>query len=350
MQLARESGMRYAVFTSRHHDGFSMFHTRQSDFSIEHAPYGGDVVREYVDAARAEGLRVGLYYSLSDWHHPDYPAFTDADRPYRFLDGRRPKPEEWERYLSFLFGQITELLTNYGTIDLLWFDGGWERSAEEWRAKELHELIRSLQPEVVINDRLPAFGDYDTPEQLVPAKPPARRWETCLTMNRSWGYNPADTDYKSARELVHTLCEVAGRGGNLLLNVSPMADGQLPREQIERLETVGSWLRTHGETIFDTEAGLEPWQLYGTSTRRGDRFYVHLIMRPYDTVAVRGVPIRRIRSVRLLATGAELDYSTRCSAVDRILNPDPPGELLIRVPESVLDPYATTLEVRIEET
>ena len=194
LDAAKRAGMRYAVFTTRHHDGFSMFDTKLSDFSSAHAAYHGDIVREYVDATRAAGLKVGFYYSLSDWHHPDYPAFADAHRPYRF--GMEPKPsdEQWQRYQGFLFGQIRELLTNYGRIDLIWFDGGWERTADKWRSHDLEKLIRELQPGILINDRLPGVGDYDTPEQFVPAIPPARQWETCLTMNESWGYNPSDTD------------------------------------------------------------------------------------------------------------------------------------------------------------
>ena len=135
LELARRAGMRYAVFVTRHHDGFAMFHSKHSDFSIEHSPYRGDLVREYVDAARDLGLKVGLYYSLSDWHHTDYPAFTDADRPYNFLKHRRPSPEQWARYIEYMHGQVRELLTNYGTIEVIWFDGLWERSREEWKVK-----------------------------------------------------------------------------------------------------------------------------------------------------------------------------------------------------------------------
>src|SRR5215831_17408989 len=198
---AKRCGMRYAVFTAKHHDGFALFPTRASDFSIE--------------AARAADVRVGLYFSLCDWHHPDYPPFSDADRPYRYGLAPRPTDEQWARYTTFLFTQIRELLENYGRIDLLWFDGGWERSADAWRARELEAMIRALQPDIVINDRLPGAGDYDTPEQFIPPEPPARTWETCLTMNESWAWNPDDRNYKSARALVHALCEVAGRGGNL---------------------------------------------------------------------------------------------------------------------------------------
>jgi alpha-L-fucosidase len=303
-------------------------------------------VREWVDAFRGEGLRVGLYFSLIDWHHPDYPAFTDDYRPYNFARLPRPTPEQWERYLAFMFGQVRELLTSYGRIDLIWFDGQWEHTPQEWRAAELAAMIRDLQPGIVINDRLPG-GDYDTAEQFVPAVPPSRPWEVCLTMNESWGYNPDDPDYKSSRRLVQTLCEIAGKGGRLLLNLSPRGDGALPPEQLERLLAVGEWMRRNDESITGSRPGLEPWQFYGPSTQKDGTQYLHLLMRPYDAVTVRGVPIRRVKSVRELSSGRQLAFSGRCSVIDQLLNADPMGELTIVVPESVLDPLATVLAVEI---
>jgi alpha-L-fucosidase len=347
LERAKRAGMRYAVFTAKHHDGFAMYDTQVSDFSVARADYAGDLVREYVEAARGLGLGVGLYFSLSDWHHPDYPAFADGHRPYRFGMVPRPSAAEWARYTEFLFAQVRELLSSYGRIDLLWFDGGWERSAEEWRARELEQMIRTLQPEIRINDRLPGVGDFDTPEQFIPPEPPPRAWETCLTMNGSWGWNPTDRDYKSARALVHALCEVAGRGGNLLLNVSPMGDGTLPPEQIERLDAIAGWMAAYGESILDTEPGLAPWQFYGPSTRKPGRLFLHLLSRPYDSVSVRGLPIRRVRRVRELASGRELPISVRTTVAEEVFGSAPSGELVIQVPEDVLDGLATVLEVEL---
>jgi alpha-L-fucosidase len=341
--------MQYAVLTAKHHDGYAMFDSKVSDFSIMHSPYGKDIVREYVEAMRAEELRVGLYFSLIDWHHPDYPPFEQADQPYRWGQWPKPDPERWPRFIEFMFAQVRELLTNYGRIDVIWFDGGWERSMEEWRSKELEAMIRSLQPEILINDRMPGCGDYATPEQFVPPKPPDGPWETCMTMNESWGYNPSDSKYKSARQLIHTLCEVAGRGGNLLLNVSPMGDGRLPPEQVERLEAIASWIERHGESIVGTEPGLEPWQYYGSSTQRDNTTYLHLLMRPYESVTVRGVRVKRVERVRVLGSGKELEFSWRCSIPDRLLNPDPLGELTIEVSEGALDAQATVLAVEMRD-
>lgn len=346
---AKRLGMQYAVFTAKHHDGYAMYDTKVSDFSVMHSPYGRDIFRMFCDAMRAEGIRVGVYFSLIDWHHPDYPAFAESDKPYVFGKWRRPSDEQWARFSAFMFAQVRELLTNYGRIDVIWFDGGWERSIPQWRSNELAAMIRELQPEILVNDRLPGAGDFTTPEQFVPPKPLDRPWETCLTINESWGYNPSDTEFKSARRLVHTLCEVAGKGGNLLLNVSPMGDGRLMPELVERLDVIEAWMQRNGESIIGTTPALEPWQFYGPSTQRGNTTYLHLLMRPYDDVTVRGVRIKRVRAVRALSNGADLPFSGRASVIDTLLNPDPVGELTIAVPDDAVDDYATVLAIEFAE-
>lgn len=345
--LAREAGMRYAVLTTKHHDGYAMWPTKLTDWSIARSPYGGDLVGEFVNACRSEGLRVGLYHSLSDWHHPDYPALTDADLPYSLGTHRRSSPEGWQRYLDVLFGQVAELLTDYGPIDVLWFDGQWERLPDEWRATELREHIRSLQPDCLVNERLPGATDFTTPEQFIPPSPPGGRFEVCMTMNDSWGFCPSDTNYKSARSLTHTLIEVAARGGNLLLNVSPGPDGALPREQVERLSMVAGWMAGNAAAIHATTPALEPWQFYGPSTRRGDTTYLFCLARPYETVTVRGVPVRRIASVIHVATGTELTSHARMSVIDELINSDPYGELMIALPDDLIDDQATTIALQI---
>ncbi|MGK7886382.1 MAG: alpha-L-fucosidase [Crocosphaera sp.] len=348
-KLAKDLGMQYVVLTAKHHDGFALFHTKHSDFSIEQTAYKKDIVGEFVEAMRSSGIRVGLYFSLIDWHHPHYPAFTEADKPYGFDKIPQPTPQQWESYLVFMFGQVRELLTNYGQIDLLWFDGSWERTPEQWRAKELEKMIRQLQPDILINDRLPDCGDFTTPEQFIPSRPPGHRWETCLTINDSWGYNSQDKNFKSARELIHNLCEVAGKGGNLLLNVSPMGDGLIPAELLERLEVIKTWMQDYSESIIDTKPGLEPWQFYGSSTRRENRIYLHLLMKPYDTIKVRGIPIKRVKSVLALPSATPLEYHQRCAIVDSLFNEDPEGELTIIIPSSSVNDYATVIVIEIDE-
>ena len=350
-RAARDAGMRYVVFTARHHSGYAMFDTSTSDHKVSNspaaAPSGRDLVRETVDAFRAAGLRIGLYYSLSDWHHPDYPAWEQEFGPYQLgISPPLPTDEQADRFRTHLMTQLRELLTGYGDIDVVWFDGGWERPASWWRSDEIETLIRTLQPEALINDRLPGYGDFATPEQFIPAVAPSQRWESCLTMNDSWGYNPDDTGYKSARAIVHALCETAGRGGNLLLNVSPMGSGVLPAEQIDRLDAVASWMARHSTAIHGTSAGLEPWQFYGPSTRIGDTVNVLLLMRPYDTVTVRGIPIRRVRLVRVLASGTELEFEKRTGIFESLMD-DPDGEIIISIPGTEIDEYATVLQIEI---
>jgi alpha-L-fucosidase len=326
---ARQLGARYVVFTTRHCGGYSMFHTKHSDYSIEHSPFGRDITRELVDAVRAEGLKVGLYYSLPDWHHPDYPAFRDSDRPYRREGYQRAEPEQWNRYLDYVKGQLTELLTGYGPVDLLWFDGDWERTTEEWRAGELRALVKSLQPDVIINDRLPDNGDYVTPEQVMPIAPLPSPWELCLTISESWGWRPADHRYKSARQLAVYLSEVTSKGGNLLLNVSPTGDGSLPPLQVERLDALTTWMAAHGESVLGVQPGPSTVQFYGPVTRRADTMYLHLVLRPVEQVVVRGLPVKRIKGVRLLATGQSLPYRTTVEVHNGKLPDEPTGELFV---------------------
>jgi alpha-L-fucosidase len=350
---ARAAGMRYAVLTTKHHDGYALFPSAHSDHGVGRFLPGRDLVGEFVDACRAEDLRIGLYFSLSDWHHPDYPAFTDAMRPYDLFRLPRSAPEAWERFLADQRGQLTDLLTRYGPIDLLWFDGGWERRPGEWRSDELEAMLRSLAPEVVINDRLPGVGDYDTPEQGVPHRRPARPWETCMTMGESWGPLADDGPRKSVRTLLTVLADVAAGGGNLLLNVSPLGDGSLPEWQAERLDAIAGWMATHASAVHDTTPGLAAWQFHGPTTRRphGDGQRVHLFcpMRPQETVVLRGVPGRHVTAVRALGSDTPLHWEPRLSAVDRILDhPEVVCDVVVDTPDEALDPLLTVIEVTFD--
>jgi alpha-L-fucosidase len=343
-----EAGAAYVVLTTKHHSGWCLWPSAHSaGFDVSSSPWGEDILGPWVEAVRRHGMKVGFYFSLPDWHHPDYPPFTDEMRPYGF--GGPPIVDEaaWDRFTVAMFGQLEELLTRYGTIDLLWFDGGWERSERRWRSGELEAHIRSLAPDVIINDRLPGVPGYATPEQFVPPSPPRRPWETCMTMNDSWGWVPKDTRWKSATRLVHTLCEVVGKGGNLLLNLSPMGDGALPEPQLERLAVITAWMAKHGEAVHGTEPGLEPWQHYGPSTRKGDTTYAFCLARPYEEVTIRGVPVRRVRRVTALGTGAELAFDTRTGIVEGFAA-DPDGELTITVPAEAVDDVATVLAIEID--
>ncbi len=338
---AADAGMRYAVFTTKHHSGWTAWPSKVAPFTIASSPYGrrgGDLVRSYTDAFRAAGIKVGLYFSLADWSHPDYPAWTDEQRPYDFQTGPRIVDQAgWHRFRQVLKDELTELLTDYGPIDLLWFDGQWERSPEVWGTAELREHIHRLAPEVVINDRLTDAGDYATPEQAVPAHPPDGPWETCLTMNDSWGYIPSDQHYKSATRLITSLAEIASKGGNLLLNIGPQPDGSVPQQELTRLDQIGAWLTTHGESIFDTSPGLEPWQFYGPSTQRGNAVYLHMVGWPLESVSVRGVRVARAQRAHLLGSDDPLPLDRVVAAQDGFAA-DPIGELTIALPDRPDDP------------
>lgn len=345
---ASAAGMQYAVFTARHHSGWSSWPSKVSDRTIASSPYGqskvsdrsiasspygqrgGDLVREYVNAFRSAGLKVGIYYSLSDWGHPQYPAFTDDMRPYQAGSYPRPTADDWARYRQYLKDQLTELLTWYGPIDLLWFDGEWERTAAEWDSAGLERHIRALAANIVINDRLPDHGDYKTPEQFIPAQALAEPWECCMTMCDNWSYVPEDRNYKSLHEILRTLAEVTAKGGNLLLNIGPRGDGSLAPEQAELLRGLGGWMDVNKEAVIGVSAGLEPWQYYGPSTSTGDTTYLFALAEPVETVTVRGIKVRRVTSVRQLGSSTGLPFSFRTAMNDRQIS-DPDGELNIEV-------------------
>jgi len=358
-ELARKAGMQYAVFTSKHHNGWASWPTKMGPRNITTSPYGkagGDIVKSYVEAFRSAGLKVGIYYSLSDWGHPDYREWRDSDRPYVFGDSSpMGTPEQWENYRKYLKGQLTEILTNYGHIDLLWFDGAWERSDQTWNSKDIGDHIRSLSPDTLINDRLFTQGDFRTPEQWIPAKPLPEPWECCMTMNYSWAYVPSDTAFKSTYEILRTLIEVVSRGGNLLLNIGPRGDGSLAPEEKEIMVELGKWMAVNAKSVIGVEPGLEPWQFYGPSTKKDNFVYLHQMATPSESVVVRGIKVARLKSVKVLGSDEELSF-TRRTAINDYMFKDPDGEVIINtrgrswkepIPVLVLDMSANPDEVSL---
>ena len=291
---AKKAGMRYIIVTSRHHDGFSNWATKQSDWNIMNTPYRRDILRQLADECRAQGMKLGFYYSLLDWMRDDYQWRTGRTGQ---ASGRTAK-SDWEHYIEFMKAQLTELLTGYGDVAVIWFDGHWDQTADEnrtdqsaavdWHYDEIYGLIRRLQPNCLIanNHHLPPFPgeDYQIFERDVPGENHAGYsgqevsrlpLETCQTINRSWGFNITDDRYKSTRELLHLLVRTAGTGANLLLNVGPMPDGRIQAECVERMEEMGGWLEKYGHTIYGTSRGWtgpHPWGAVtkaATGTARG---------------------------------------------------------------------------------
>lgn len=295
VRIFKGAGAKYITITSRHHDGFSMFKTSASPYNIVDAtPFGRDVIGELAEACHKEGLRIHLYYSQLDWGREDYLPLGSTGRP----DGRKPGGD-WNTYLQFMDTQLAELLTQYGEIGAIWYDGMWDKrpqDREEWRRMwnldGQYALIHSLQPSCLVgsNHHADPFPGEDiqifekdlpgenlngfTAGQNVSLSLPL---ETCQTMNRSWGYNITDHDYMSSDELVRYLVKTAGKGANLLINIGPRPDGTLPDEAVERLEALGRWMDVYGGTIYDTEGGFIKEQPWGVTTQRSNILYVHVL-------------------------------------------------------------------------
>ena len=265
-RMAKEAGMGYVVITTKHHDGFALWDSKVSDYTVMHTPFKRDIMKELSEAVRGEGLQMCWYHSIMDWHHPDY-------LPHRAWDKRPTDPNSFPRYVDYMDAQLRELLTNYGKIGILWFDGEWESTWNHDWGKRTDDLVRSLQPSIIVNNRVDsgragmagfskdelARGDYGTPEQTIPPNGmPGKDWETCMTMNDTWGYKVADINWKTSQVLIRMLCDIASKGGNFLLNVGPMPDGSFPPESVERLHNIGLWMKTNHEAIVGTTASPFP--------------------------------------------------------------------------------------------
>ncbi len=328
-KAAREAGMQYVVFTAKHHDGYCLFDSALTEYTSMHYA-GRDYVREVLDAFRAEGLRVGLYYSLLDWHHPDYPHYGDRHHPCRNDPRESNENRDFERYLTYMHGQIRELCTNYGTIDLLWTDFSYDDlRAEAWHGEELVSMIRRLQPGILLNNRLevsgegfgslldekPAVtaGDFVSPEQIIPPDGirnwcgEAVPWEACVTMNNGWGYTEKDHWFKPADMLVRKLVECVSKGGNLLLNVGPDGEGRFPPESARILEEIGAWMKHSGESIVGCGYSGLPKPEYGRITAKEDCLYYHVMEAQIGGIPLRGISRETIEEITLLKDGRKME-------------------------------------------
>jgi alpha-L-fucosidase len=343
-RLARDAGMKYIVITTKHHDGFCLFDSAHTDYDVTATPFGRDIMAELADAARRHGLRIGWYHSIMDWHHPDY-------LPRRGWETRSAEGADFERYVRHLRAQVTELLTRYGDIGVMWFDGQWEGTWTHEHGRPLYELCRELQPDVIVNNRVDKgglivggelAGDYGTPEQEIPGSIVRHLdWETCMTMNRHWGYNRLDDQWKSTEQLIRALVEIASKGGNFLLNVGPTAAGEIPAPSVERLQAMGRWLAVNGEAIHGTEASPFddplPW---GRCTMRsgedGTRLYLHVTEWPADgAIVLPGIGNDAIGATLLAAP-------QRAPAVRRA-----GGDLVIDLPGESPDPACSVVALDV---
>ena len=276
VQIAKDAGMKYMVFTSKHHDGFSMFDSKLTNYKIASSPFKRDVVGELAEACHKGGLKLGYYYSPVDWYHPDY------------------RTENHARYIEFLHGQLREICSNYGRIDIIWFDG-LGGTAEEWDSENMFKMIRQLQPHVIINDRAGLAADHDTPEQRIGTFQTDRPWETCMTICQQWAWKPND-ELKSLKQCIDTLVRVVGGDGNLLFNVGPMPDGRIEPRQVERLREMGTWIKEYGRSIYATRGGPFMPGTWGASTHKDNTIYVHVLSWPGEKLLLPPIPKKIVAS------------------------------------------------------
>jgi alpha-L-fucosidase len=365
-RAAREAGMKYVVLTTKHHEGFCLWDTALTDYKSTNTPYGRDIVASFVEAVREEGLRVGFYHSLIDWAHPDF-----------LVDGRHPRRDDTDaegqnqgrdmaRYREYLHGQVRELLTNYGTIDYLFFDFSYKnddhhdvwggKGAEDWGSEELLALTRELQPGIVVNDRLDIPGDFVTPEEYQPDEPmevDGQRvvWEACHTLNGSWGYFRDNSNDKPVDQLVRMLIDGVSKDGNLLLNVGPTGRGNIDPRAMRSLEGVGKWMRLHGRSIYGAGAASFTPPPDARYTQRGDRLYLHLFAWPLEDVNLAGLA-GKVEYAQLLNDASELSFKEidpSVRAVTTGMGGPPKGTLTLTLPVVRPDVMVPVVELFLNE-
>lgn len=326
--LARDAGMGYVVLTTRHHDGFALWPTETSDFHAGRIGPKRDLIAPFVKAVRAAGLKVGFYFSPADWFHPDYPGPHFRDWP---SESDWASPEARERFISYYRAQLRELLTQYGKIDYLWYDGC---IPDDLQSPEVNRELLRLQPHLLINERNGSPSHVKISEQVIRPGDTGQLWEACLTLNNSWGWHGGDTCWKSAADAVHLLIETAGKAGNLLLNVGPCADGIIPEDSARILQDAGDWLRRNGESIYGSSRSPFTWQQWGAVTTRDNLVYLHVWRHPGQDL--RFAEMRnRVLSARFLDGGAPISFTQEGNLV-----------LLSGLPDT-LDPISTTIVLEV---
>lgn len=322
-RTAKRAGMRYAVLTTKHHEGFCLWDSQLTDYKATNTRAGRDLLRPWIEAFRAEGIKIGLYHSLIDWHHPEFPV--DGLHPQRDdLEFReRAQNRDIRKYAEYLHGQVRELVTNYGKIDILWFDfsysgksWGWSngKGQDDWQSERLMQMVRELQPGIIVNNRTEVDADFYTPEQVQPrgwVEVDGQRvtWEACQTLNGSWGYDRDNLNWKSPDLLVRMLVDSVSKGGNLILNVGPTARGEFDPRATATLDTIGEWMRLHNRAVYGaTESEFTPPQDC-RFTQREDRLYLHIFAWPMQAIRLDGLG-SRVAYAQLLHDGSEIHMET----------------------------------------
>lgn len=341
--LIQASGARYSVITTKHHDGVAMYPTRAGKLSsVNSTPAKRDIVGPFFQELRKRGIKAGAYFSLIDWTHPDYPEFLKDSVKYILSSDY----SRWNRFRAFTQAQIVELGQLYNP-DILWFDGDWEHSAEQWESEKIRSLVLARNPKAIINGRLQGWGDYVTPEQNVPVSTPAYPWwELCMTINNNWGYQPKDTNWKTPFEIITIFADAVSHGGNLLLDIGPRADGTIPEEQAHVLRELGAWNSRNGEAIFGTVAGIPPGHFSGPTTLSKDSTTLYLFLpgKTSGQVVIKGLD-NEIKDITMLGSNKILTHKI----VGKISWSHVPGLVYIDVPEEGQDQYVTVLRLRLDK-
>lgn len=369
-RLAKRAGMKYVVLTTKHHEGFCLFDSKYTDYKATNTKAGRDLIKEYVEAFRAEGLKVGLYYSLIDWHHPDYPHFEDFNHPRRGETEHTDEGRDFSRYIEYMHNQVRELCTNYGKIDIMWFDFSYgDMRGEKWQASKLVKMVRELQPEIIIDNRLdcgreafenldeaPIYcGDFTSPEQFVPAKGIVDKmgrpvpWEMCQTTQvGSWGYMNGNENFMTARQAIYTLVDCVSKNGNLLLNVGVTAKGEFPKQTVALLEEIGDWMFQNGESVYGCGSVDLPQPAWGRLTTNGENIYAHFFDVAGQYVAVRGLESDKVDFAVHLedCTEVELGAAGGPAALKEHLD----GDLLIALKKAKLkNPLDTVVKLMLKK-
>jgi alpha-L-fucosidase len=339
VKTAKDAGMKYIVITSKHHDGFCMFDSKLTNYCITKAtPFKRDPMKELAAECKKQGVKLCFYHSIMDWHHQEYVP----RRPWE-KDTRPAGNADLNKYIDYMKGQLTELLSNYGPVGGIWFDGGWEHNAAELHSADVNLLIRKLQPGVIINDRNQEQQDYSTPEQTIPANAMAggRLWETCMTMNDTWGYARNDNDWKTAEDLIHKLCDIASKGGNFLMNVGPTDLGTFPDAINERLAVMGKWMKVNGVSIYATEKSpFKKLPFDGRCTQKGNSLYLQVFKWPEKGLFLRGLQTN-VESARALDGNESLNAVLAAGSEtsdDKVWHIGQPNKT---------DKYATVIELKL---
>ena len=351
--IAKSAGMKYIVITSKHHDGFGLWNSQLTDWCVKSTPFKRDPLKELAEACKQEGVRLCFYHSIMDWHHPDY----TPRRPWNDVAQGEPN---FDRYVTYMKGELKELLTGYGPLGILWFDGEWEKTWTHEQGMDLYNYVRSFQPKIIINNRVgkgragmtgmdkggERVGDYGTPEQEIPATGfgPGVDWESCMTMNETWGYKNQDHQWKSAETLVRNLIDCASKGGNYLLNVGPTGEGLIPNASVERLAEIGKWMKVNSDSIYGTGASPFSKLTWGRCTKKitpkGATLYLHVFTWPEDGKLVVPGLRNKVNAAYLLADSRKRKLEAESTKAG----------LMISLAPSAPDKISSTVVLRVSGT